>query len=140
MSTTTNRRGPPVGLHRLVGSDLLCTHTVSFDEVDNVGTGTRARRLRTDRRLSLREVARRLGWSAAYVSDLERGRRGWKPETAEKYATAIGANVCPVDLNVGSPTARPRAGGLQPCQTAYMGPLGGGTTLPHERNGRLQRL
>lgn len=80
-------------LDPLVGSDLLCTHIVSFEEVDNVGTGRRARRLRGERRLSLREVARRLGWSAAYVSDLERGRRGWKPETADKYARAIGANA-----------------------------------------------
>jgi len=77
----------------LVGADILCTHTVSFEEVDNVETGMRARRLRTERHLSLREVARRLNWSAAYVSDLERGRRGWKPETTQKYARVIGANT-----------------------------------------------
>ena len=76
----------------LVGSDLLCTHTVSFKEVDNFETGFRARQLRYEHHLSLREVARRLGWSAAYVSDLERGRRGWKPETAKKYERVIRAN------------------------------------------------
>lgn len=39
--------------------------------------------------LSAREVARRMGFSAAYVSDLERGRRHWTPEVTRKYLAAV---------------------------------------------------
>lgn len=39
--------------------------------------------------ISLRFVAKRLQFSAAYVSDLELGRRNWSDKLREKYLWAI---------------------------------------------------
>jgi len=47
----------------------------------------RERRERTG--LSLRDVAKRTGWSAAYVSDLELGRRRWGQKQAKRYTEAL---------------------------------------------------
>ena len=60
---------------------------------DNVETGRRARVERRKAKLSLREVARRMGVSAPYVSDLELGRRGWDLQRAIRYVTALRANA-----------------------------------------------
>lgn len=40
---------------------------------------------RQDADVSLREFARKLGFSAAYLSDIERGRRDCTPSIAEAY-------------------------------------------------------
>lgn len=45
--------------------------------VDNEETGRQARLYRTGKGISLRAVARAMKLSAPFVSDLERGRRGW---------------------------------------------------------------
>lgn len=42
----------------------------------------RARRLAAGR--SLRETAKRMGLSAAYLSDLERGNRHWRAELVQR--------------------------------------------------------
>lgn len=47
------------------------------------------RQLREHSGLSLREVARRLGFSAAYLSDLERGQRLWNKEREQQYKRAL---------------------------------------------------
>lgn len=39
-------------------------------------------------RLSVREVARRMLLSPAYVSDLELGRRRWRTDLIERYEAA----------------------------------------------------
>jgi predicted transcriptional regulator len=46
--------------------------------------GGKLRVLREERSLSLRELARRLGISAPYLSDIELGRRGAPKGTVEK--------------------------------------------------------
>lgn len=45
--------------------------------IDNVATGEEIRKRREAAKVSLRKVAESMGWSAAYQSDLELGRRGW---------------------------------------------------------------
>lgn len=57
--------------------------------ISHVRTGAHARILREQARLSLREVARRMRISAAYLSDLERGRRGWSAGLADRYSAAL---------------------------------------------------
>ncbi len=47
---------------------------------------------RGDVGLTLREVARRTKLSPAYLSDLERGRRGATPETVRLIAKAVHCN------------------------------------------------
>lgn len=39
--------------------------------------------------LTLREVARRMGFTAAYISDLELGRRGWNDAKVKAYRIAL---------------------------------------------------
>ena len=55
--------------------------------------GATVREIREAAGTSLRELARRLGWSAAYVSDIERGRRNppGQATEVEAWADAIGA-------------------------------------------------
>jgi len=52
--------------------------------------GQEMRRLRGTRNVSLRGIAAKLGFSAAYVSDLERGRRGWSETKIQTYINALG--------------------------------------------------
>ena len=52
-----------------------------------LGAKMRARREATG--LSLRDLAKRCGWSAAYVSDLELGRRGWGKKQRTRYEAAL---------------------------------------------------
>lgn len=47
------------------------------------------RKLRKGAGLGLREVARKMGLSAAYISDLELGRRGWSGDLIRAYQKAI---------------------------------------------------
>lgn len=51
--------------------------------------GKEARARRKQAGLSLREVARRMGFSVAYVSDLELGRRGWNDGLMKRYVNAL---------------------------------------------------
>lgn len=46
-------------------------------EIDHGRTGSSVRKFRLRRGRSLRAVARELGWSPTYLSDLERGKRRW---------------------------------------------------------------
>lgn len=57
--------------------------------VDSIATGALARRTRQTLDLSLREVARRMGVSAPFVSDLERGRRNWTLSLVTRYKNAL---------------------------------------------------
>ena len=61
--------------------------------IDNVLTGEHARKERTRFGKSLREVARRLGLSAAYISDLELGRRNWCDKRLCEYMLVV--HGCP---------------------------------------------
>lgn len=52
--------------------------------------GSRLRKMREERKITLREMARRLACSAAYVSDLERGRRNWDHDGIKCYEFHLG--------------------------------------------------
>jgi transcriptional regulator with XRE-family HTH domain len=55
--------------------------------------GAKIRQNREARGMALRELARRLGLSAAYVSDLELGRRTASDETLQKIAKELEVEV-----------------------------------------------
>lgn len=56
---------------------------------DNTATGQLMREARKRAGLSLREMARRLGQSAPFVSDLELGRRKWDWKRIEQWADVL---------------------------------------------------
>jgi len=60
-------------------------------EIDHVATSALMRQGRLKSQISLREMARRLEYSAPFVSDLELGKRNWTEELESKYA----AILCP---------------------------------------------
>jgi transcriptional regulator with XRE-family HTH domain len=57
--------------------------------VDHIATGIAMKKERFIKNLSLREVARRMKVSAAFVCDLEKGRRNWKQKTLDAYEKAL---------------------------------------------------
>lgn len=59
-------------------------------EVDPVETGREMRALREAAGLSLREMARRMGYSVQYISDLERGQREWRAALMQPYRDLSG--------------------------------------------------
>lgn len=61
----------------------------TVQEIDHAATGAKARELREAKKKSLRKTAIALGVSAAYLSDLELGRRGWTQERADEFQNAI---------------------------------------------------
>lgn len=52
---------------------------------DQAAIGAKMRALRTKNGITLREMAGRLGFSPAYISDLERGRRQWREELMRDF-------------------------------------------------------
>lgn len=56
---------------------------------DDQKLGKQLRALRERQKISVREMARRLGVSAPFVSDMELGRRHWK-EWAKRFKEALG--------------------------------------------------
>lgn len=58
-------------------------------QADHVEAGRLIRKLRRKHGVSLRTLAKRMGFSAPFISDLERGRRNWTPETFNDAAKAI---------------------------------------------------
>lgn len=83
--------GTASGVDAIVKPDVslfLCVKQVPV--IDHKATGEYARKARKREGLSLREVARRMGMSAAFISDLERGNRNWTEELAAKYGRTIG--------------------------------------------------
>lgn len=56
---------------------------------DPAAQGRLMRTLRKARGKGLREIASAMGFSPAYVSDLELGRRGWNGELILKYRKAV---------------------------------------------------
>lgn len=71
---------------RLRAGCVLCPRCSGMGQIaDDKVVGEAMRQSRMDHRLSVRELARRIGWSAAYVSDLERGLRTWTEEKKIRY-------------------------------------------------------
>lgn len=54
-------------------------------------SGEALRALRTRHGLSLRKVAAQIGWSCAYLSDLETGKRLFTAEKAKRFREAVQA-------------------------------------------------
>lgn len=54
-----------------------------------VAAPTPLRTLRLESGISLREASRRIGLSAPYISDLERGRRAWNADLEARYRKAL---------------------------------------------------
>jgi transcriptional regulator with XRE-family HTH domain len=66
---------------------MLITKDITV--VDQEATGAYMRHKRQQKHLSLREVARRLKVSAAYLSDLELGHRSWNQTKIDQFIMAI---------------------------------------------------
>ena len=66
-----------------------CWKQVSVWKTDEVALGYMMRKLRIAQSVSLRAHARKLKWSAPYVSDLELGRRGWSENRVALYIAAL---------------------------------------------------
>lgn len=64
-----------------------CKGTGRIPDPHAIGAAMKARRIAA--RLTLREVARRMGFTAPYISDLENGRRPWNDVALARYATAL---------------------------------------------------
>jgi transcriptional regulator with XRE-family HTH domain len=56
---------------------------------DHVKTGAAMKLLRKSNNVSLREMARRLNFSAPYISDLEHGNRNWTDKKIADYQSAL---------------------------------------------------
>jgi predicted transcriptional regulator len=63
--------------------------TKSVEIIDHAKTGQIMRVARASSRLSLRTVASRLGVSAPFLSDLERGRRNWTTSMVSRFCEAL---------------------------------------------------
>lgn len=57
--------------------------------IDPRKVGARLRDSRKQREISLREMARRLGITAPYLSDMELGRRGWSTKWIQAFEKAL---------------------------------------------------
>lgn len=64
-----------------------CTKSIVL--IDSGPTGKKARALRIDAGITLRKFAERMGFTPAYVSDLELGRRAWSERMVDKYERAL---------------------------------------------------
>lgn len=62
---------------------------VSDIVTDHVKTGEKCRAWRLDSRVSLRDTAKALGKSAAYISDLELGKRNWDSHRLASFIWAV---------------------------------------------------
>lgn len=58
--------------------------------LDQFRTRTNARKSRLESGKAQKDMAKSMGISAAYLSDLEAGRRDWSEELIEKFDKAIG--------------------------------------------------
>jgi hypothetical protein len=57
--------------------------------VDNFATGEAMRKLRVSNRISLNQIGKEMMFSAPYISDLEKGHRGWNEVLADNYEKAV---------------------------------------------------
>lgn len=80
---------PPVRSSPLVRRSDLGLVTRLVRVTDHAATGQLMREARLKAGLSLRAMARRLGLSAPFISDLERGRRSWDEGRVERYAGVL---------------------------------------------------
>jgi hypothetical protein len=72
-----------------VPKSMVITKMVMVPVIDNHATGEAIRKKRLSSLLSLREVAKECGWSAAHQCDLERGFRAWSERKCRLVENAI---------------------------------------------------
>lgn len=72
-----------------MAKSLAVTKEEKTVSVDHVATGQKMRQLRVAARLSLRSVASQMAHSAAYVSDLELGKRAWTEDRCQWFLAAV---------------------------------------------------
>lgn len=65
----------------------LAVKNVSVIDHEKTGAGFRVKRER--RRISLRALGKKLNLSAAYISDLERGRANWSASLSERFLKVL---------------------------------------------------
>lgn len=58
---------------------------------DSAATGLALRTMRKKDQLSLREIARRMSITPAYLCDLERGNRNWTDDLCKRFQKALKA-------------------------------------------------
>jgi len=68
---------------------MLNIETKRVSLIDHEETGSRARALRLKKKRSLRWTATKLGFSPAFLSDLERGRRNWNARLLKRFERAL---------------------------------------------------
>lgn len=75
----------------LVGATEACPRCQGSGRVaERRATGAILRRRRQAAGLTLRRVAAAMKLDPSYISDLENGRRDWRPELIERYLRAVG--------------------------------------------------
>lgn len=74
---------------RILANDEWFAHCGRLFVEGNRKNGDFARELRTSAGISLRALAKDMGISAPFLSDLERGNRQWSASTAEKWEAAM---------------------------------------------------
>lgn len=62
-------------------------------ELDEVALGSQLASFRAKQDVTLRSHAKAMGYSTAYVSDLEKGRRHWTVVLISRYLNALPAKV-----------------------------------------------
>ena len=67
---------------------------------DHKAVGASMREERTRRGLSIRAMAKCMGCSAPYVSDLEKGRRAWTPNALDWYRSSLPPNTKASDATI----------------------------------------
>lgn len=70
----------------------LVQRKVSVMEIDSKATGKLARDARIKQGISLRKMAGRMGFSSAFLSDLELGRRNWTEEHVQTFNQVLWFN------------------------------------------------
>lgn len=65
---------------------------------DDRAIGEAMKAIRVEAKLSLRKLALRMNISAPYLSDLERGNRGWSEVRMQSYMDCLTANFDPFEL------------------------------------------
>ena len=58
-------------------------------EIDHAATGAAFRRQRENCQLSLRDLGSQLNLSAAYICDLENGKRQWNEKLFARFVSAL---------------------------------------------------
>ncbi len=76
---------------RLPELTAICPHCEGAGKVfaDHAAVGASQRRRREAKGLEAKELAARMGISAQYLSDLERGKRPWSLSLVRRYWAAL---------------------------------------------------